>query len=117
MNIAYIYEPHFKTSMFRVATKEQQGSEFNYIVVTCSPSYNGVWKYKSSNKSNYDIWMNGKLPCFCVPISDCCKIKELTELTNSAIINRVKKQQSDWLKSNVKNRDYIYKNGKPDWML
>jgi hypothetical protein len=118
MNIAYIYQPHFKSECFRVASKDQQGPENNYIVVTCSPQYNGIYKYPAKNiqDKHYDTWCNNKTLCICVPIKDCEKIKELPQITNEDIIRDVRKQQQDWYKSEVKNRDYNYVN-KPEWMI
>lgn len=115
-NIAYIYQPHFKTSKFRVACKSQQGEQFNYIVVTCSPEFNGIYKYGANNVKNYEIWNNNHTSCLCVPINDCVKLKSLEEVTNTEVIAKIKQQQSDWYTNNVCNRDYSYAN-KPDWML
>lgn len=117
-NIAYIYQPHFKTGMFRVAVKDQLGTDKNYIVVTCSPQFNGVYSYPVSNiqEKKYDTWSNNGTNCICVPIVDCQKLKELNEVTNSEVISRIKKQQNAWYNNNITNRDYEYK-GKPEWML
>ena len=119
MDTCFIYQPHFKTNMFRVSVNEQQGEEWNFVVVTCSPGWNGVWKYPVKNTANYKIWMNGKLKCYCVPTSDCVKIKNLNELTEEKqkwVVDAIKKQQDKWFKSEVRNRNYSYKN-KPEWML
>ena len=67
-NLAYIYQPHFMTDTFRVSCKEQLGDEFNYIVVTSSPTYNGLWKWESKYKDSIEKWFNGKLACYCVNI-------------------------------------------------
>ena len=118
-NVAYIYQPHFKSHKFRVALNDQEGVFENFIVVTCSPAYNGVWSYPSANlkEKNYEIWKNGRLECVCVPIEDCERFKTLEELKNPVVIENVKKQQKTWLKNQC-NTDYghNYKN-KPDWML
>ena len=115
-NIAYIYQPHFKTQSFRSATKDQQGKIYNYIVVTCSPTYNGVWKYDSNKTALFDIWHNGNIPCYCVPMCECEFIKSLNEITNKNILNKVIKQQKQWYNNNIKNRNYNYVE-KPDWLL
>ena len=101
-NTAYIYQPHFMTSAFRVACKEQASDEVNYIVVTCSPSYNGVWKWDAKNKPLVETWYNGKLPCYCVPIKMCTKIKTLEEITNPNVKSIVEAQQSQWKNKEVK---------------
>ena len=115
-NIAYIYQPHFNTNCFRVALVNQQGKKYNYIIVTCSPEYNGVWKYNANNVLNYNVWSNNKKECYCVPIRDCRRIKLLNELTNIEVINKVKSQQKKWYNNTVKNRNYTYTD-KPEWML
>lgn len=103
-NTAYIYQPHFMTNCFRVACKEQMGDDINYIVVTCSPTYNGVWKWDAKNKSLVEKWFNGKLACYCVPIKMCTKIKTLEELQNPQVISIVEAQQSQWKNKEVKNK-------------
>lgn len=115
-NVAFIYQPHFKTDCFRVAIKNQQGSDINFIVVTCSPSYNGVWKYDAHNMNSYADWRNNNVWCKCVPINDCTYIKPLEQLSNQNIIKIVKQQQNDWFKNQIKNRNYSYVS-KPDWLL
>lgn len=115
-NVGFIYQPHFKTECFRVALDNQRGKNNNYVIVTCSPMYNGVWRYSPSNIEKYDRWMNGKTECVCVPIKDCDKVKTLEELTDPTILNIIKRQQNNWYKGWVKNRDYTYVN-KPDWIM
>lgn len=115
-NIAYIYQPHFMTNCFRVAVDDQQGDEYNYIIVTCSPKYNGVYKYPASNIKNYTLWNNKRLTCVCVPVDDCEKIGTLTDIKKPDSMNRVMKQQSNWFNNNVENVNHQY-NEKPDWML
>lgn len=114
-NVAFIYEPHFKTNMFRVAVSNQQGKT-NFIVVTCSPKYNGVWKWEKQLDKSYDTWVNGKCLCYCIPISECIKVQEISTITRQDVLSEIKKQQEYWYNSQVKNRDYTYKN-KPEWML
>lgn len=103
-NTAYIYQPHFMTSVFRVACKEQMADDVNYIVVTCSPSYNGVWKWDARNKPFIEKWTNGRLPCYCVPIKMCTKIKTLEELTNPVVLKIVAEQQRQWKNKEVVNQ-------------
>lgn len=114
-NMAFIYEPHFKTSKFRVAVADQQ-CETNYIVVTCSPRYNGIWKWTKTLGKKYETWYNNGLVCYCIPIDECIKTQELNSIQNPEIRAKVKKLQSKWYKSEVRNRDYEYKN-KPEWMI
>lgn len=118
-NMAFIYQPHFKTGMFRVAISQQAatGDNSNYIVVTCSETYNGIWAWRHSEVENVlGYWTNKNTACYTVPIEYCRYVKSLQELTDKSIITKVKKQQNKWYKSEVENRDYEYKK-KPEWML
>ena len=115
-NVAYIYQPHFKSNCFRSATKDQQGKKYNYVVVTCSPTYNGVWKYDSNKSSSFSVWTNGNTPCYCVPISECEFVKSLKDISNVDTLNKVIAQQKQWYNNYIKNRDYNYVE-KPDWVL
>jgi len=117
-NIAYIFQPHFMSNCFRVALKDQMGTEKNFVVVTCSPEYNGVYEYPSSNIINkdYDIWVNNKVECVCVPIKDCKFVGKLDKVSNSKVRLQIKKQQLQWYRSEVKNNPKKYKS-KPNWML
>lgn len=115
-NTCYIYQPHFKTESFRVACKNQRGSVYNYVIVTCSPQYNGVWQYNAVNCRKYPTWTNNSVDCYCVPIKDCTFVKSLDKLENPQVIKEVKKQQKKWYSSTVTNRAYEYVK-KPQWML
>lgn len=117
-NKCYIYEPHFNTNCFRVSMNEQL-EDINYIIVTCSPSYNGVYKWNKPlirSKDELGVWTNGKLPCYTVPIYLCTKIKDLSELVNPDVIKIVKKQQKDWAEGKVKGKA-PHKRGKQPWMI
>jgi hypothetical protein len=118
---AYILQPHFQTMMFRPAVKDQQSDDWNYIIVTCSPDYNGVWKYDGSLKPTFTtVWNKGKngskLLCYEVPISSCSKIQALEAIKDADVRNRVKTMQEKWVSNQVNNRDYTYVK-KPSWML
>lgn len=115
-NIGFIYEPHFKTKMFRVAKVCQMGKDFNYVVVTCSPMYNGLYKYDSSKRDNFKTWINGKLECYEIPISECTFVMNLDDIEKPDVKAEIIKQQKKWFNKQVKNRTYDYKN-KPSWML
>lgn len=116
LNMAFVYQPHFKTECFRVDSNKQQGSHVNYIVVTCSPKYNGIWKYPAENIKQYKHWQNGKLDCICVPIKDCKKLQPLNTIRTESIKKQVKNQQEKWFKNQIKNRNYDYVN-KPEWII
>lgn len=129
-NIAYTYGPKLKNpetgewdSKYLVpAVKDQQGV-WNYIVVTCSPSYNGVYRWNKMQNigtNKWKKWSNGKTICYYIP-RDACKFKRFDELdmskpVNQKLIEEVKKQQEKWFKGGVKGKD-AYKKKKPDWML
>lgn len=123
-NICYTYGPKMKdpytgkweTNYFVPALQNKKGKKTNYIVITCSPKFNGVWEWDAANLSNYDTWANGRMICLYVPICDCRKIKELAEVTNEEYKAEIIKQQKQWYNKQVKNQNYEYKN-KPDWML
>lgn len=126
-NISFIYGPKQKdpftgewNNKYLVpAVRDQQGDK-NYIVVTCTPSMNGIYMWKGENRSKYRMWMNGKKPCYYIPVDDCVfrpfEDLDMTRDCNKALIAEVKKQQAKWYKGEVKGRD-AYKKKKPDWML
>lgn len=119
MGITYIYQPHFNTNCFRVACKNITLGK-NYVVVTCSPSYNGVYEINVTPEMREDLrnrlWMNGNLACYCIPMSYFTKTLELSEVKKEDKIKEIRKQQKKWFKSEVENRNYTYKD-KPDWMI
>ena len=115
-NVAYIYQPHFKTGMFRVAVNKQQSLKTNYIVVTCSPQYNGVWKYDGILHKDCGRWLNGKTMCYEIPISSCTFLKSLDEIQQPNKRKEVMRQQKKWIENHVKNRDYSY-NEVPEWII
>ena len=114
--IAYIYQPHYKTQVFRVAVNKQQHPDTNFIVVTCSEQYNGVWKYDSKLHETCSRWVNNNTTCYEIPISECTFVRSLNELRNSEVIDKVIEQQTKWFKNEVKNRNYEYKEI-PEWIL
>ena len=126
-NISFIYGPKEKNpytgewdnSYLVPAIKDQQGI-WNYIVVTCCPSMNGVYIWHNLNRKHCKPWMNGKLPCYYVPINICKYVPfdklDMSKPQNQKIIEEVKKMQSKWYKGEVKGKD-AYKKKKPDWML
>lgn len=116
MNTCYIYQPHYNSNCLRVAKKEQQGKPYNYVVVCCSPSSNGVYRWESIKAEKFSSWKNGSLDCYCVPLEECTYIKSLENLENPEVIKSVKKLQKKWFNNQVRNRDYEYTK-KPEWML
>lgn len=110
-NVALIFQPHFKTNCFRVAIDKQLGDNYNYVIVTCCPTYNGVYKYPRKNAKDYEVWKNKSIECYCVPIKDCVMVQELTDIKNESLIKEIRRQQKKWLSINE------YVKGKPEWML
>ena len=104
INVAYTWTPKFvspfgdKKVYLVPSVRDQQGVDWNYIFVTCSPTYNGVYKYPAQNVKKYTKWKNGKLDCLYVPLDDCTRIQLLDELTVPAVIDKVAKTQDAWLK-------------------
>ena len=106
-NIAYIMQPHYLSNCFRVSCDKQLGRN-NYIIVTCSPSFNGVYTYDKSILKDCKLWSNKGRMCYEIPVNQCTLYKRLEELQNPEIIKEIKKQQSNWVKT--------YKQ-KPDWLI
>ena len=126
-NISFIYGPKQKdpftgewNNKYLVPALKDQQSTINFIVVTCTPSMNGVYCWKKAEDKQYKTWMNGKKPCYYIPIDDCVFKRfdelDMTKPINQWLIEEVKKQQEKWYKGEVKGRD-AYKKKKPDWML
>lgn len=115
-NTCAVYQPHFNTMCFRPAISNQMGTKYNYIIVTCAPSFNGVWKYDADKTKTFETIYNGKVKCYQVPINECEKIKELKDLTNETIVAEIRRFQNSWINGEVKNNEHIYEN-KPDWLI
>lgn len=114
--MAFIFQPHFNSKCFRVSKTSQKGSLYNYVVVTCSPEYNGIWKYEAKKISGFSSWQNGGVSCYCVPISEYTFLQPLESIKTPEIISKIKKQQHKWVNNTVTNRDYKYAET-PDWIL
>ena len=112
-NVAFIYQPHFKTGCFRVAMHDQKGKNNNYVIVTCSPMYNGVWRYSPDNISKYSHWKNGNIDCICVPIKDCVQVKNLEDITKQYNLEKLEyKEPKSTLIPKVKKVAELLKNSK-----
>lgn len=107
-SVGVIWEPHHMTNCARVSVTDQQGTEENIVIICCSPGYNGVYKYPAEKKTSYDIWMNGKLACYCVPMRDLERCGNLADL-NDYWKSVVKHEQAVWCKR--------YRSKKQPWML
>lgn len=107
-NVAVIMQPHYKTRCFRVSTNNQiSRGEYNYIVVTSTTMWNGMYKYPSKNTAFYKIWSNKGRPCYCVPMDDCVKIKELDDITDGVLLEEIEKQQKKY-ETMKKNGDFLH---------
>ena len=80
------------------------GKETNYIIVCCSPSYNGVWKYNVNPEKKYDIYKNKSLICQCVPTSDCEYIGGFEIIKDKDLLKEVKNEQKKWIKASGKTK-------------
>lgn len=115
-NVAYIYQPHFKTSMFRAAVRDQQSKGDNYIVVMCSTKYNGVWKYSGKLHESCGRIKNNNLICYEVPVSECVFVQTLDSIKDPAMRSKIADYQKKWIGNDVKGRDYKYQS-MPDWVV
>ncbi len=96
----------------RVSCSDQKGDTTNYIIICCSPAYNGVYKYDAKRIGEYQIIPNGKRNCFVVPFKDL--------LFHSTLEDFIKKvpQAYDVIDSEqVEFCKRYRKNPKQNWML
>ena len=110
INVSYIWMPKFispfgdKETYLVPGVKEQQGTEWNYIVVCCSPSYNGLYRCPASEYKNFKTWENNLKKCYYVPISKCEFVKPLEDIEMEVVRNRVHKIQSNWYKKSGRTK-------------
>ena len=105
-NIAVIWQPHFNTNCFRVAVKKQMGDKVNYIVVCCSPEYNGVYKWNPAGKKSFEIWDNNGQKCYCVPVGECEFVQTLESIKTPELIKEIKKNQKAFIGDYRKKEDF-----------
>ena len=110
-DLAIVWLPHFMTGCFRVAVNKQQGKESNYIIICCSPEYNGIWKWKTEDKKHFTKWTNNGTVCYCIPMEYCEKIQELEDIKNPELRREVRKNQENFCKKFRKstNQTWILK--------
>ena len=82
------------------------GKNVNYVVVCCSPEYNGVWKWHPERKSQYSIWNNNGQRCYCVPVSECEFVQTLESIKTPEIIKEIKKNQKAFCGEKRKREDF-----------
>lgn len=118
--ITGIYDGH---NYFVPAVDRQIGSPVNYIVVTCCPQYNGIWKWyldkEKPLKEQWPIWSNKGKDIYYIPVEKCEFIKPLADINPDAVpylIDAIKAEQKEWVNGEVYNNNYVYKN-KPDWAI
>jgi hypothetical protein len=109
-NIAIIWQPKFITDEFIVDKRKLSGDEVNYIIVCCSPSYNGVWKFVRNKYKQYETYTNKSVICECIPIEECIFLGGLEGIKNKTIIKEIRNEQKKFLK--MQGRE-----DKPDWLL
>lgn len=109
-NVAYVWEPHNLTGTVRAACYLQREA-VNYIIICCSPSRNGVWRWKLPENGEFPtVIMNGKLPCYVVNFSDMEFVQPLDSIKNPAMRKRIRKEQEDWAKRfRHKDQDWFIK--------
>lgn len=108
-DVAFVWEVHHLTNKVRVGVSNQQGIDENFVVICCTPSMNGLYKWDAKNKSNYSLVTNNRKSCYCVPVDDLKFISRLNDMPVD-LINIAKGMQEDWFKFNNKAK-------KPEWFL
>lgn len=109
-DLAIVFEPHFMTRKVRASVDNQQGKEWNFVLITCSPSNNGLYKYPASLCKDYSIWSNRGRECYEIPMRDLEMVKELGDIKRPDLIEEIKKSQKEWLK--ISKRKSV-----PEWFL
>lgn len=115
-NVAYVWQPKWLDSQgnsyvcFTPAVRNQHGVEWNYIIITNSPSYNGIWKWPAEDKNKVNIWRNGRLECYYVPQHLCEPVKKLEDITNWEVRKKIAEQQQKWF-------EYAKPKKVPEWFL
>lgn len=109
-NLAIIWQPKFTTDEFIVDRKKQKGKNYNYILVCCAPSYNGLWKYKVDPNKNYGTFINKSVICTCIPVEDCEKVHDLEYFKGTELEGAIRSEQNRWFKQTKKVR-------RQDWMF
>lgn len=108
-DVAFVWEVHHLTNKVRVGVSNQQGVKDNFVVICCTPSMNGLYKWDARNKSNYSMITNNRKTCYCVPIEDLKFINKLEDMPES-LKKIAKSMQEDWFK-------FYKKKNEPDWFL
>lgn len=115
-NVGFIYQPHYMTNCARVACCDQRGTKLNYVVICCSELYNGVYSYDASLTKEFNTWVNGKLPCYEIPMEKLTFERELDGIKDSGMRSYVKGMQKSWWKGQIKNGK-AHKTDFPDWII
>lgn len=115
-NCAFTWMPKWvspfgdKKVYFVPRIKDQKGQEWNYIVVCCSPSYNGLWKWPSKEAKHLMKWNNHGTMCYYVPVDICEFVKPIEDIQMLDVKKKAIETQRNW---------YIYNHPKrwPFWLL
>lgn len=115
-NVAYTWTPKWvspfgdKKVYFVPRIENQKGKEWNYIVICCSPSYNGLWKWPAKEAKNLRKWNNNGRMCYYVPLDICEFVKPISEIQMTDVKQEALKTQENWY-------DYTKPQRWPTWML
>ena len=102
-NIGVIYMVHNKTDIARVACSDQMGKKINYVIICCG-WMNGIYSWDATKKSGYEIWYNGKLPCYCIPIKDLQLVKRFEDIKDdSPYFKLIDSMQMAWWQGEIRN--------------
>lgn len=109
-NISYIWEPHYMSGCVRVDVNKQQSDDWNFVIVCCSPLYNGSYRWKGTDRDKWETVKNGKITCYCIPLTQLEKSpKSLHELPD-IYKPMIKQTQEDWF-------NFGKRKNRPDWFL
>lgn len=127
-NIAVTYQPKFvspfgDSEVYAVpAVNKQRGSSTNWVVISCSPSYNGVYTWEYDANDIPKVWKNKNLSIYYIPINKMEYVASLEEMQNRTsegakyMTKEVIKQQTAWINGKVFNQSKVY-TSVPDWCL
>lgn len=101
-NVAYTWQPKFvspfgdKEVYLVPRVNDQKGDDYNYIVVCCSPSYNGLYKWPSKEAKNLKKFNNHGKWCYYVPFKICEFVKPLSEVQTKSNQEKIEQVQEAW---------------------
>lgn len=114
-NIAIVWQPKWVEHEIWPAVRNSKGKETNYIIVCCSEEKNGIYSWDPSIIPNLELVMNGKIPCYRVPLDALTWCRDLDSTKGSFLRSLVRQEQQAFIKYKRKVDDNP--NYKPRWTL